>query len=115
MIVCDQLPLCELEVICKMFNHTMEILFKMHGNYELFVGACNSKFTVLAGDDVNSLSIYVNGGHGCASVASNIMPDICYELHAAARAFDMKKAKPIHAHLYPIYDALFCRSGILCL
>lgn len=89
-------------------SHNGDFIQNAHGNYELFVGACNSKFTVLAGDDVNSLSIYVNGGHGCASVASNIMPDICYELHAAAKAFDMKKAKPIHAHLYPIYDALFC-------
>lgn len=78
-----------------------------YSNYELFVGACTSKFSVLAGDDVNSLSIYVNGGHGCVSVASNIIPTICYELHKAAKESDMQRAKAIHAHLHPIYNALF--------
>jgi 4-hydroxy-tetrahydrodipicolinate synthase len=62
----------------------------------------------LAGDDVNSLSIYVNGGHGAVSVASNIIPEVCYELHSAARRFDMKHAQAIHAHLHPIYNTLFC-------
>lgn len=78
-----------------------------YSHYELFVGACTSKFTILAGDDVNSLSIYVNGGHGCVSVASNIIPEVCYELHEAAKAMNMQKAKAIHAHLHPIYNSLF--------
>ena len=79
-----------------------------YSNYESFVAACTSKFTILAGDDVNSLSIYVNGGHGCVSVASNIIPKICADLHIAAKAFEMQKAKAIHAHMYPIYNILFC-------
>lgn len=79
-----------------------------YANHELFVAACCDKFSILAGDDVNSLSIYVNGGHGCASVASNILPDICHELHQAAKSFDMKRAQAIHAHMYPIYNMLFC-------
>ena len=77
-------------------------------NYELFVAACTSKFTILAGDDVNSLSIYVNGGHGCVSVASNIIPEICVELHDSAQQMNMHKARAIHAHLHPIYSSLFC-------
>jgi 4-hydroxy-tetrahydrodipicolinate synthase len=79
-----------------------------YSNYELFVAACTSKFTILAGDDVNSLSIYVNGGHGCVSVASNIIPEICFELHDAAQQMHMEKARAIHAHLHPIYSSLFC-------
>jgi len=89
-------------------SHSKDFIRDAHSNYELFTAACSSRFTILAGDDVNSLSIYVNGGHGTVSVASNIIPDVCYELHSAAKKFDMKQAKAIHAHLHPIYNALFC-------
>ena len=89
-------------------KYSKDFLADAHSNYELFIAACSSRFTILAGDDVNSLSIYVNGGHGTVSVASNIIPDICYELHSAAKGFDMKQAQAIHAHLHPIYNALFC-------
>jgi 4-hydroxy-tetrahydrodipicolinate synthase len=77
-------------------------------SYELFTAACTNRFTILAGDDVNSLSIYVNGGHGCVSVASNIMPKECYELHQAVLAGNFHKARALHAHMHPIYNALFC-------
>ncbi len=89
-------------------TYSKDFISDANSNYELFRAACGSKFTILAGDDVNSLSIYVNGGYGCVSVVSNIMPDICYQLHSAAKNFDMVKAQSIHAHLYPIYNALFC-------
>jgi 4-hydroxy-tetrahydrodipicolinate synthase len=89
-------------------SNSKDFIADAQSNYELFIAACSSRFTILAGDDVNSLSIYVNGGHGAVSVASNIIPEICYELHSAARRFDMKHAQAIHAHLHPIYNALFC-------
>ncbi len=89
-------------------SQSKDFISDANSSYELFRAACGSKFTILAGDDVNSLSIYVNGGHGVVSVASNIMPDVCYELHSAAKRFDMEQAQAIHAHLHPIYNALFC-------
>jgi 4-hydroxy-tetrahydrodipicolinate synthase len=89
-------------------SYSKDFISDANSNYELFRAACSSRFTILAGDDVNSLSIYVNGGSGTVSVASNIMPDICYELHRAAKAFDIARAQAIHAHLHPIYNALFC-------
>jgi len=76
--------------------------------YELFLAACSDKFTILAGDDVNSLSIYVNGGHGTVSVASNLVPTISLELQEAAKNFKMKKAQALQAYLYPLYQTLFC-------
>lgn len=79
-----------------------------YSSYESFVTDSASKFTILAGDDVNSLSIYINGGHGCVSVASNILPRICRDLHSAVKSLDMQRAKVIHAHLHAIYNALFC-------
>ena len=87
---------------------SQDFISNANSNYELFRAACGSRFTILAGDDVNSLSIYVNGGHGCVSVASNIMPEVCYQLHSAAKKFDLETAQAIHAHLHPIYNALFC-------
>jgi 4-hydroxy-tetrahydrodipicolinate synthase len=89
-------------------SYSKDFIVDANSNYELFRAACSSRFTILAGDDVNSLSIYVNGGSGTVSVASNIMPEICYELHSSAKALDIAKAQAIHAHLYPIYNALFC-------
>ena len=76
--------------------------------YELFLAACSNNFTILAGDDVNSLSIYVNGGHGTVSVASNLVPRISMELQEGARNFKMKKAQALHAYLHPLYQTLFC-------
>jgi 4-hydroxy-tetrahydrodipicolinate synthase len=83
-------------------------LMEAMSQYELFLGACSDNFTILAGDDVNSLSIYVNGGHGTVSVASNLVPKISLELQEAARNFKMKKAQALQAYLYPLYQTLFC-------
>ncbi len=92
-------------------HHTDRFIENANRNYELFKAACTSKFTILAGDDVNSLSIYTNGGHGCVSVAANILPGICQELHCAIQAGNMQHARAIHAYLHPIYNALFCETN----
>jgi 4-hydroxy-tetrahydrodipicolinate synthase len=64
-------------------------------------------FHLLTGDDSVYLAYSAQGGVGCVSVASNIMPKLCKELQAQWKKGNFKSALKIHQQLLPLYKALF--------
>ncbi len=64
-------------------------------------------FTILSGDDSLTLPFIAAGAQGVISVASNVIPAEVSALVNAALVGDMKKAREIHFHLYPLFKDLF--------
>lgn len=62
-------------------------------------------FAVLSGDDNLTLEIVEAGGHGCISVASNLVPEAVVALVKAALAGDLKSAHAQDEALRPLYTA----------
>jgi 4-hydroxy-tetrahydrodipicolinate synthase len=73
--------------------------------------ACGADYLQLAGDDANTLPFLAQGGQGTISVASNIVPKLCAQIHAAWNAGDIKTSQIISDRLMPLYDALFCETS----
>lgn len=69
------------------------------------------EFVQLSGDDGTSLAFNAQGGVGCISVASNIVPKLCVEMHKVWEDGNAKKALELHDYLTPLYSALFCESS----
>jgi len=72
-------------------------------------------FALLSGDDFTTFDFVAQGGHGCISVASNILPrDIVALVKGAGldqTSDGFAKARTTAAELRPIFDALFCESN----
>ena len=68
--------------------------------------ACGSDFIQLSGEDMTELAFMRAGGHGCISVASNIVPDKCAAIQNAALTDAFEQAEAIAALLQPLYTAL---------
>ncbi len=71
-------------------------------------------FALLSGDDFTVFPFVAQGGDGCISVASNIIPRQMVDLVAGARgdaptAFARARAQSLH--LQPLFDALFVESN----
>lgn len=64
-------------------------------------------FAYLSGDDSTALAYNVQGGRGCISVLSNILPAQCVALQNACAQGDYASALAIHRQLYPLMCALF--------
>ncbi len=64
-------------------------------------------FAMLSGEDATILPFLAMGGHGCISVASNVAPRLCRELHDAWRAGQAAKAQALNDRLMPLFGALF--------
>ena len=64
-------------------------------------------FSLLSGDDELSLAFNAQGGVGCVSVISNIVPRFCKELQEHWRKGNFKSALKIHQQLLPLYKAMF--------
>jgi 4-hydroxy-tetrahydrodipicolinate synthase len=75
--------------------------------------ACGDRLTLLSGDDFTTLPFIALGGHGCVSVASNVLPATMVALMDAARSGDLEGARAIHMTLYPLFKALFCETNPL--
>jgi len=58
--------------------------------------ACDDQFTVLSGDDVNTLPIMSIGGKGVISVLANVTPKSVADMCNAFQAGDLKTAQTIH-------------------
>lgn len=70
-----------------------------------------NNFCQLSGDDGTALAFNAQGGVGCISVASNIVPKLCVELQNAWAEGKPKKALELHDYLTPLYTALFCETS----
>ncbi len=74
-----------------------------------------SDFALLSGDDFTTFDFVAQGGHGCISVASNILPkEIVALVHGAASPPDSPEylaARRSHAELLPVFEALFAESN----
>ena len=60
------------------------------------VNACNDGFTVLSGDDINTLPIMAVGGRGVISVLANIVPREVADMCNAFKTGDLQTAQQIH-------------------
>ncbi|MCX8043104.1 MAG: 4-hydroxy-tetrahydrodipicolinate synthase [Desulfobacterota bacterium] len=75
------------------------------------VRRCGSEFSVLSGDDVNTLPLMAVGGKGVISVTANIAPrDIAAMVHAAQNG-QYDEARRLHLHLLPLHDAMFLQTN----
>ena len=74
---------------------------------------CNAPagFTVLSGNDNETLSLIASGAHGVISVASNIVPELMMELVNAIRNGNLIKARNLHFKLMPLFKHCFVESN----
>lgn len=68
-------------------------------------------FSVLSGNDDETLSLMATGADGIISVASNVDPARMVALVEALAKDDMKKAREIHYKLMPLFKNCFVESN----
>ncbi len=73
--------------------------------------ACGADFIQLSGEDATALGFNAQGGHGCISVAANVVPDLCAAFQNASLAGDMETALALQDRLMPLHEALFCEAS----
>jgi len=72
---------------------------------------CDSRFSVLSGDDFFTLPLLTLGGKGVISVVSNVAPADMAGLVDAFEAGDLQKARVLHDKMVPLIDALFIETN----
>lgn len=68
-------------------------------------------FTVLSGNDDQTLDIMKAGGAGVISVASNIAPRLMAGLVAALSSGDYERAELLNTRLFPLFKGCFIESN----
>lgn len=68
-------------------------------------------FSVLSGNDNETLSLMATGAQGVISVASNIAPALMVELTRLMKAGDLVKARELHHRLSPLFRDCFIESN----
>ncbi len=68
-------------------------------------------FSVLSGNDDETLSLMATGADGVVSVASNVAPYEMVQLTEALQRDDMPAARALHHKLSPLFKALFVESN----
>jgi 4-hydroxy-tetrahydrodipicolinate synthase len=80
-------------------------------------GKLPSNFSMMTGNDENSIAYNSHGGKGCVSVVSNILPIECKQLQNYLDQGNYSKAIILQEKLLPLYEALFIESnpiGVKC-
>ena len=72
---------------------------------------CGTDFIQLSGEDESAVAFNKQGGRGCISVVSNIVPDLCAAMQNASLDGDIATAEAMQAKLVPLIRALFCESS----
>ncbi len=72
---------------------------------------CGADFIQLSGEDESAVAFNKQGGRGCISVVSNIVPDLCAAMQNASLDCDIATAEAMQAKLVPLIRALFCESS----
>ena len=73
--------------------------------------SCGADFIQLSGEDATAVAFIKQGGVGCISVVSNVMPRLCADMQNAANAGDFATAESILARLMPLITLLFAESS----
>lgn len=68
-------------------------------------------FNLLSGDDASSLGFIAQGGDGCISVVSNLVPGLCQAVFAAWQNGNVRQARELMLALAPLTSALFCETN----
>ena len=68
-------------------------------------------FSVLSGNDDETLSLMATGAQGLISVASNLVPAQMVALVEALQKDDMQTARALHYQLMPLFKACFVESN----
>lgn len=71
----------------------------------------DQKFTILSGDDAQTLAFMVLGAQGVISVASNIIPGEISKLVKAASAGKFAAAQKLHFKYYSLFKDLFIETS----
>ncbi|MDO8519320.1 MAG: 4-hydroxy-tetrahydrodipicolinate synthase [Deltaproteobacteria bacterium] len=69
------------------------------------------KFTVLSGEDAQTLEILELGGRGAISVTANVVPKDCALQWEYFRSGKRKEAKELDKKLQPLHDAMFFETN----
>jgi 4-hydroxy-tetrahydrodipicolinate synthase len=69
--------------------------------------AIGPSWVMLSGDDPSALGYMANGGHGCISVTSNVVPGQCARFYDACLTGDWKSALDLQDHLIRLHKGLF--------
>ena len=77
---------------------------------EIIAGAPEG-FSVLSGNDDETLSLMATGASGIVSVASNVAPAEMVKLAEALLADNMPEARKLHHRLSPLFKNLFIESN----
>ena len=77
----------------------------------LELSTSNPHVSLLSGDDVTCLGFIAQGGHGCVSVASNIVPQISKQINDYALAGNFTDALKLHKTLTTLYQVLFIETN----
>jgi len=72
---------------------------------------CGAGFIQLSGEDESAVAFNQQGGRGCISVVSNIVPDLCAAMQNASLDGDIATAEALQAKLVPLVRALFSESS----
>ena len=84
------------------------------GNYKQISEILRCKpagFSVLSGNDDETLSLMATGADGVVSVASNIAPREMVQLVEALQKDDMPTARELHYRLMPLFKACFVETS----
>ena len=73
--------------------------------------AIGGNFCQLSGEDATALPFLAAGGHGCISVTANVAPRLCFQMHKAWNAGDLKTAYALQDRLLPLHLALFAETS----
>jgi len=73
--------------------------------------AMGPDFIQLSGEDATALGFIAHGGHGCISVASNVVPRLCAEFENTLMKGDFAAARSMQDRLLPLFDALFVETN----
>jgi 4-hydroxy-tetrahydrodipicolinate synthase len=63
-------------------------------------------FRLLSGDDATALPFIANGGDGCISIVSNVVPEVCQAVFSNCRLARPQTARYLHACLSPLATCL---------
>lgn len=75
------------------------------------IGAAPEGFSVLSGNDDETLSLMATGASGVVSVASNIAPEMVVRMVEAAQRGDFSAARQLHHRLSPLFRNCFVESN----
>lgn len=75
------------------------------------IARAGEDFTVLSGNDDETLSLMATGASGIISVASNIVPREMVALTEAMLRGDLATARPIHHRLFDLFKNCFVESN----